>query len=134
MPTGARAGPRFRAGGVVEQTGSGNESTREDLGLYQGPRAADPEPPDDHADDPDYMTRTRFLTGVALVTGGVMTAAILVPVVGFAIAPTVKGEDWRWVDIGPYSAFPTDKTTSIAVTGPAPVSDRRVFLRNRDDE
>ena len=118
----------------MEQQGNGNETTREDLGLYQGPRAVDPEPPDDHSDDPQYMSRTRFLTGVALVTGGVITAAILVPVVGFAVAPTVQGEDWKWVDVGPYSAFPTDKTTSIAVSGPSPEANRRVFVRNRDDE
>ena len=56
-----------------------------------------------------------------------MTAAILVPVVGFAVADTVKEEEWRWVDIGPLSGFPDGQTTSIAVSGPTPESDRRAY-------
>jgi Rieske Fe-S protein len=94
--------------------------------------AHDPEPVHDPHDDPSYVTRTRFLTGVALVTGGVMTAAILVPVVGFAVADTVREETFRWVDIGALSDFPEDEVSSIAVSGPFPESDRRVFLRHKD--
>jgi menaquinol-cytochrome c reductase iron-sulfur subunit len=101
-------------------------------GHYTGPVAHDPEPVHDPHDDPSYVTRTKFLTGVALVTGGVMTAAILVPVVGFAVADSVGGETFRWVDIGPLSDFPDDEVSSIAVSGPFPESDRRVFLRNKD--
>jgi menaquinol-cytochrome c reductase iron-sulfur subunit len=86
----------------------------------------------DHHDDPAFITRTRFLTGVALVTGGVMTAAILVPVVGFAAADSLKEEEWQWVDVGPLSDFPDGQTSSIAVSGPAPESDRRAFLRHKD--
>lgn len=103
-------------------------------GLYQGPRAHAPEVEDDHADDPGYHTRTKFLSLVAVAMGGVMTAAILVPVIGFAVADTVKEEEWRWVDIGPLSDFKKDSTTSLAVTGPDPEADRRVFVRNRDDK
>jgi Rieske Fe-S protein len=103
-------------------------------GLYQGPRAHAPEPEHDHSDDPRYQTRTKFLSIIALGMGGVMTAAILVPVIGFAVADTIGDEDWRWVDVGPYSDYKKDTTTSIEVTGPAPEADRRVFIRNRDDE
>lgn len=97
-------------------------------GQYIGPRAVDPEPTYDHSDDPDYVTRTRFLSGVAVAGGAVLTAAILVPIVGFAVTDAVKGEDWRWVDVGALSDFPDGKTTSIAVSGPNPVSDRRAFV------
>jgi menaquinol-cytochrome c reductase iron-sulfur subunit len=61
-----------------------------------------------------------------------MTAAILVPVIGFAAADALKEEPWRWVDVGPLSDFPDGETTSIAVSGPAPESDRRAFLRNQE--
>jgi menaquinol-cytochrome c reductase iron-sulfur subunit len=105
-----------------------------DFGLYQGPRAVDPEVADDHADDPGYHTRTKFLSLVAIAMGGVMTAAILVPVVGFAVADTFSGEEWRWVDVGKLGDFASGSTTSLAVTGPDPSADRRVFIRNRDDE
>ena len=101
-------------------------------GQYSGPAAHVPEPVHDHHDDPAFITRTRFLTGVALVTGGVMTAAILVPVVGFAAADALKEEEWQWVDVGPLSDFPDGQTTSIAVSGPCPESDRRAFVRHKD--
>jgi nitrite reductase/ring-hydroxylating ferredoxin subunit len=116
---------------VAEAPRNGGETPDEAPGLYTGPRAYDPPPEDDH-DDPEFITRTRFLTNIAVLTGGVMTAAILVPVIGFAVAPTVQGEEWRWVDIGPLSSFPSGSTTSLAVSGPDPEADRRIFLRNRD--
>jgi menaquinol-cytochrome c reductase iron-sulfur subunit len=120
---------------VADSQGNGTSNgadTPTGGGTYQGPRAADPAPHDTHHDDPEYITRTRFLTGVAVAGGGVLTAAILVPVVGFAVAPTVGGEDYRWVDIGPLSDFPDGQTSSIAVSGPDPEADRRVFLRRKD--
>lgn len=110
-----------------EKPGNGADSA--DTGAqYFGPRAVDPPGADPH-DDPEFITRTKFLTNIAVVTGGVMTAAILVPVVGFAIAPTVGEEDFRWVDIGPVTDFPLLDVSSIAVSGPDPEADRRVFLR-----
>ena len=108
---GGRGWLRARATGTGEGTRGGQ---------YSGPVAHEPEPVHDHHDDPAFITRTKFLTGVAVVTGGVMTAAILVPVVGFAAADALKEEEWRWVDIGPLSDFPDGQTTSIAVSGPTP--------------
>lgn len=102
-------------------------------GQYSGPAAHVPEPVHDHADDPNFVTRTKFLTGVALVTGGVMTAAILVPVVGFAAADALQEEHWQWVDVGALSDFPDGQTSSIAVSGPSAESDRRAYLRRKDD-
>lgn len=113
--------------------GAGNGVPEDQPGLYGGPRAYDPPPADGH-DDPEFVTRTRFLTGVAVATGAVMTAAIMVPVIGFAVAPTLKEEEWRWVDIGPLSTYPAGRTSSLAVSGPDPEADRRVFLRNKDDQ
>lgn len=114
--------------------GQGNGAPERGGGRYEGPRAHDPEPHDDAHDDPDYVTRTRFLTGVAILGGGVLTAAIMVPVVGFAVADTVKDEDFRFVDIGPLSDFPDGEVTSLAVSGPAAEADRRIFLRRDGDE
>ncbi len=117
---------------MADSQGEGNgEGTRG--AQYSGPVAHEPEPVHDHHDDPAFITRTKFLTGVAVVTGGVMTAAILVPVVGFAAADTLKEEKWQWVDIGPMSDFPDGKVTSIAVSGPSPESNRRAYVRHKDD-
>lgn len=114
-----------------EQTGQRVDNGEQ--GPYSGPEVVDVVETDPHADDPGFHTRTKFLSIVAVAMGGVMTAAILVPVIGFAVADSVKHEDWRWVDVGPLSDFPANKTTSIAVTGPTPEADRRVFVRNRDN-
>lgn len=111
-------------------------------GPYAGPRAVDGTPDPDHSDDPGYMTRTRFLSTVAIAGGGVLTAAILVPVIGFAVASPLKGEEFRWVDVGPASDFLTNpppyrnatpstkigQVSSLAVSGPDPEADRRVFI------
>jgi Rieske Fe-S protein len=102
---------------------------------YRGPRAVDAPPAEPRLeDDPDYVTRTRFLSLVALAGGGVMTAAIVVPIVGFAVAPTLEAEVARWIDVGPLGDFPDGETSSIAVSGPAAEADRRVFVRRRDNE
>ena len=105
-----------------------------DKGLYAGPQVVDVVDEDHHADDPGFHTRTKFLSMVAMAMGGVMGAAILVPVVGFAIAEPMKGEEWRWIDVGPYSGFPKGKTTSVSMLGPDPEAQRRVYVRNRDDK
>ncbi|HSJ74251.1 MAG TPA: Rieske 2Fe-2S domain-containing protein [Miltoncostaeaceae bacterium] len=111
---------------MAEAQGDGNG------GRYTGPVAGDATPEKDPHDDPAYITRTKFLSGVAVVTGGVLTAAILVPVVGFAVADTVKEEEWQWVDVGPLSDYPDGEVGSIAVSGPSPESDRRAYVRHKD--
>jgi menaquinol-cytochrome c reductase iron-sulfur subunit len=111
-------------------TEQGNGVPDEPHGAYSGPRVHDPEP--EHTPDAKEITRTKFLTGVAVATGGVMTAAILVPVIGFAVAPTLTGEDYRWVDIGPLTDAQLGVVTSLAVSGPDPEADRRVFVRIKE--
>ncbi len=102
---------------------------------YSGPKAVDPPDVEPRLeDDPDYVTRTKFLSLVALAGGGAMTAAIVVPIVGFAVAPTLEPEVLRWVDVGPLKDFPEGETSGIAVAGPAPESDRRVFVRRKDNK
>ena len=58
------------------------------------------------------VSRGRFLTGVTLGLGGLIGAAITVPVVGFALGPSFAGEDWYWSDLGPTDQF-TDKYTTV---------------------
>jgi menaquinol-cytochrome c reductase iron-sulfur subunit len=111
---------------LAEAQGDGNG------GRYTGPVAGDATPDVDPHDDPAYITRTKFLSGVAIVAGGVLTAAILVPVIGFAVADTVQEEEWRWVDVGPLRDFPDGEVGSIAVSGPTPESDRRCYVRHKE--
>ncbi len=111
-------------------------------GPYTGPRAADNTPEPDHSDDPRYVTRTRFLSNVAFAGTGVLAAAILVPVIGFAVSTPLQDEKYRWIDIGPASDFlknappypnaqPSTKigeVSSLAVSGPTSDADRRIFV------
>lgn len=102
-------------------------------GQYAGPRAIDPVTEPNHDDDPDFVTRTKFLSGVAIAGGAVLTAAILVPLVGFAVTDAVKSPAQEWVDVGALSSFPEGQTTSIAVSQPT-FSDARVFIRNKNGQ
>ncbi len=113
----------------------GNDAPQGSLGgQYAGPRAIDPVQEHSHDHDPDFITRTKFLSGVAVAGGAVLTAAILVPIAGFAGADAVKTPKAQWVDIGPVSNFPDGQTTSIAVSGQSEWSDARVFVRNKDGQ
>lgn len=111
-------------------------------GPYTGPRAADHVPEPDHSDDPRYVTRTRFLSNVAFAGTGILGAAILVPVIGFAVSTPLKEEEFRWMDIGPAGDFlknpppypdaqPSTKigeVSSLAVSGPTADADRRIYV------
>ena len=57
------------------------------------------------------VSRGRFLTGVTLGLGGLIGAAITVPVIGLALGPSFSGEDWYWTDLGPTDQFSADKYT-----------------------
>ncbi len=59
------------------------------------------------------VSRGKFLTGVTLGLGGLIGAAITVPVIGFALGPSFAGEDWYWVDLGKTDQFPEGKFTPV---------------------
>ena len=119
---------------MEHEVNNGQPTDQGEHGLYAGPQVVDHVEEDHHADDPGFHTRTKFLSMVAIAMGGVMSAAILVPVVGFAVADTVKAEAWRWVDIGAFGDFKAGETKSISMIGPAPEAQRRIYVRNKDDE
>jgi len=126
----------------VAEDDPGKDTNGTQGGPYQGPRAADFTPEPDHSDDPGYVTRTRFLSNAAFAGTGVLAAAILVPVVGFAVTTPLKEEEFRWVDIGPASDYlknpppyvnPSPSTrigevASLAVSGPSSDADRRIYV------
>lgn len=120
---------------MASTSDNGVQEPAED-GRYTGPRATDAEPAHH---DPSEVTRTKFLAGVAAATGGLMGAAIMVPVVGFAVTDTLGEEEFRWVDAGPASELlknlpptadgsPVGGVSSIAISGPDPEADRRAFI------
>ncbi len=82
---------------MADPSGSHNESQNA-AGAAAGAYA-------DPASAAAAVSRGRFLTGVTLGLGGLIGAAVTVPVVGFALGPSFAGEEWYWVDLGPVDAF-----------------------------
>ena len=54
----------------------------------------------------ETITRRRFITGGALAAGGVATAAVALPALGFALGPIFeKTVHEGWQDVGPEADF-----------------------------
>jgi menaquinol-cytochrome c reductase iron-sulfur subunit len=48
----------------------------------------------------ETVTRRRFMTGTVLVAGGIASAAIGLPALGFALGPLFERQKARWEDVG----------------------------------
>jgi menaquinol-cytochrome c reductase iron-sulfur subunit len=64
----------------------------------------------------ESMTRRRLFTGGAMAAGGIATAAIILPAVGFALGPVFEQKEARWQDVGAPSEFPDDKYLPRTIT------------------
>jgi quinol---cytochrome c reductase iron-sulfur subunit, bacillus type len=83
----------------------------------------------------ETMTRRMMFTGGALAAGGIATAAILLPAIGFAIGPVFEEEDFPWQDIGPPSKFTEDDYTPVTfsmVTDVGEAGKTLAYVRKRD--
>ncbi len=90
-------------------------------GTPDGTQIHQPLPP---AKPPGYfegetMTRRTLFTGGALAAGGIATAAIALPAIGFGLGPVFEQEEVFYQDVGPVSDFSEDnyvpKTITVAV-------------------
>jgi Rieske Fe-S protein len=80
------------------------------------------------------VSRGRFLSGVTLGVGGLIGAAIAVPVIGFALGPSFSGEAWYWTDLGPTDQFNDKYQAVLYERGPDGNNDRRVaFVKKVSD-
>jgi Rieske Fe-S protein len=62
------------------------------------------------------ISRRRFLTGTANVTGVITGAAIALPALGFAIGPVFARTPTTWQDIGPLERFSDAQYTPVVIT------------------
>jgi menaquinol-cytochrome c reductase iron-sulfur subunit len=83
------------------------------------------------------LNRGRFLSGVTVGVGGLMSAVIAAPVLGFVLAPAFETDRNYNVDLGPTSLYPVDKANPFHVvtftrspTGDPDIERRVVFIRN----
>jgi quinol---cytochrome c reductase iron-sulfur subunit, bacillus type len=64
----------------------------------------------------ETVTRRRFMDLAALGAGGVATAAIVLPTLGFALAPVFKTQNMPWQPVGPPSDFSHDNYVVKVIT------------------
>jgi hypothetical protein len=62
------------------------------------------------------MTRRRLFTGGAVALGGIAGAAVLLPVIGFALGPNFDEQKMPFVDVGPPSDFTPDSYVPRGIT------------------
>jgi len=104
--------------------------------LGGAPRAAAAEPAPVEAEaHAETIDRSTFLSVTTLGLGGVIGAAVTVPVLGFAVLPSFTGDgvETGEVDLGPISNFPKGKyviTTYTEKPDAGDVSRRTAFVRN----
>jgi Rieske Fe-S protein len=80
----------------------------------------------------DRYPRNKFLELTTLGIGGVITAIVAVPVVGFAILPAFTDQGLPGVDLGPTDNFPENEwieTTFLLDPSEGEVSRRTAFVR-----
>jgi Rieske Fe-S protein len=64
----------------------------------------------------ETMTRRKLFTGGALAAGGIATAAIALPAIGFALGPVFEEEDVTYQDVGAVSDFSADNYVPKTIT------------------
>ena len=86
----------------------------------------------DEGDEPERYPRNVFLELTTLGLGGVITAIVALPIVGFAILPAFTEEDPSGVDLGPIDNFPEGEfveATFLLDPSKGEVSRRTAFVR-----
>jgi menaquinol-cytochrome c reductase iron-sulfur subunit len=87
------------------------------------------------------LNRGRFLSGVTVGLGGLMSAVIAAPALGYVLAPSFETEQNYNVDLGPTSLYPVDKANPFHVVtftrspkGDPDIERRVAFVRNDGDD
>jgi quinol---cytochrome c reductase iron-sulfur subunit, bacillus type len=102
-------------------------------------KQAAPAPPaqaaatEDAGEEPERFPRDVFLERSTLLVGGLIGAAITIPVLGFAIAPVFIGQGSEDVTVGPLEKFPANKwivTTFPSIKGEGDFAIQTAYIRN----
>jgi len=75
----------------------------------------------------DYMiTRRGFVGGVVVLVGGIMSAMVGLPVIGYIVAPALsKSGEEEWITLGPVSAVEPNTPTAFTYSQVKEVGWRR---------
>jgi menaquinol-cytochrome c reductase iron-sulfur subunit len=85
----------------------GPENKRED---------APPQPDPPGYFEGESMTRRRVLSGAVMAFGGLAGAAVVLPAVGFALAPIFDEEPELWQGVGPVGDFDAETYKPVIIT------------------
>src|ERR1043166_5119614 len=94
-----------------------------------------PDPPESFEGEP--MTRRRAFTIAAQGMGGIAGAAIVLPAVGFAVAPIFHRGKERWEAVGPVSDFVEDTYRQVVFTETEGIGDAgktTAYVRKSSEE
>ena len=83
----------------------------------------------------ETVTRRRFMTGAANGAGILMTAAIALPALAFAVGPIFDNVSLPWQPVGPPSTYPDDNYIPAIITispGIGSAGKSTVYLRARN--
>jgi menaquinol-cytochrome c reductase iron-sulfur subunit len=83
----------------------------------------------------ESMTRRKLFTGGAMAAGGIATAAIALPAIGFALGPVFEQEDVTYQDVGAVSDFSATNYVPKTVTlapGVGEAGKSTVYIRKSD--
>jgi menaquinol-cytochrome c reductase iron-sulfur subunit len=64
----------------------------------------------------ETMTRRGVFSAAVVAAGGVASAVIVLPAVGFAVAPLFEEEEERWQSVGAASLFSPDSYRAVVIT------------------
>lgn len=87
---------------------------------------------EEEVEEPERFGRNVFLERSTLAIGGLIGAAVTVPVVGFAIVPAFTGQGDEDVDVGPLENYPEGQfvvATFVANKDQGAVSTQTAFVR-----
>lgn len=85
----------------------------------------------------ERFPRNKFLELTTLGLGGVITAIVTVPVLGFAVLPAFTGKDLEGIDLGPLDKYPEGEwreATFLLDPAAGEVSRRTAFVRNNGEK
>jgi menaquinol-cytochrome c reductase iron-sulfur subunit len=70
---------------------------------------------------PEEITRRRFLERLSLVAGGVGTLILMVPMVGFILAPFFERKQESWRSVGKVESFKIGETKAVQYQDASPL-------------
>jgi Rieske Fe-S protein len=85
----------------------------------------------------ETVTRRRFMTGTAHVSGAVALSAIALPAIGFSLGPIFEEKEVEWQPVGAASDFPDNEYIPKVITeteGIGVVGQTTVYMRRRNGD